>query len=145
MGFWNRLFGRSDDSVSDEIKRARERHGIETGEEDAEKEDRLRELDKERKSGWEVARDEYDPWEDLKNIRANFWIGGWAAKRLRWRPNHDKLREELEEVARKREEKEQQKLEKAETRGDAGLRARLEEVERKRDEKERQKREKRGE
>jgi colicin import membrane protein len=139
MGFWSRLFGKGKEPISDEVKQARERLGI-TIDEEEEKEERKRELAKDRKTGWEFESEDYDPWDELKNVRMNFWIGGWAAKRLHWRPNNDKLREELEEVARKREEKEAKQWEKAAS--DENLRRKLEEAARKREEKERKAREK---
>jgi hypothetical protein len=139
MGFWDKLFGRGNEPISDEIRRARERHGIQI-DEDQEKEELRREPDKQRKTDWELDRKDYDPWEELRHVRSNFWIGGWAAKRLHWRPATDKLREELEEVARKREEKEQEQWRQAET--DPALKQKLEEVARKREEKERKRLEK---
>jgi hypothetical protein len=138
MGFWDKLFGGRKEPVSDEVKQARERLGIQVDEEEK-KEEQRRELEKKRKTGWELDAKDYDPWDELRNVRTNFWIGGWAAKRLHWRPNTDKLREELEEVARKREEKEQQQWEQAKT--DPELKRKLEEIARKREEKERKRRE----
>ena len=146
MGFWSRLFGKGKEPISDEVKQARARLGI-TIDKEEEKEERKRELAGERKTGWEFDSDEYDPWDELKNVRMNFWIGGWAAKRLQEHSgidyvlcNTDKLREELEEVQRKREEKEAKQWEKAAS--DESLRRKLEEAARKREEKERKAREK---
>ena len=139
MGFWQTLFGKGKQPVSDEVKQARARLGIEIDEEE-EKEELQRELDKKRKSGWELDAEKYDPWEELRNVRTNFWIGGWAAKRLHWRPANDKLREELEELDRKREEKERAQWKQAET--DPALKRKLEELARKREEKERKRLEK---
>jgi hypothetical protein len=139
MGFWNTMFGKNKKPVSDEIKAARERLGIQI-DEDQEKEEQRREPDRPKKRNPDFDVKDYDPWEDLKDVRTSFWIGGWAAKRLHWRPNTDKLRDELEEVARKREAKEQQQWEQAE--GDPALRRKLEEVTRKREEKERKRLEK---
>ena len=90
-----------------------------------------------RNSNWEVDTGPYDPWEDIKDLRTSFWIGGWAAKRLRWRPADDKLRTELEEVARKREEKAQRQLAEAEARGDAKAAAQIRKDMEKRAEKDR--------
>ena len=134
MGFWDKFFGRGSEPISDEIKQARERHGINPGEEE------------EQRPGagarGRFEEEPYDPWEELRNIRSNFWVGGWAARRLRWRPNTDKLREDLEEMEKEREEKQRQKIEKAEARGDTALKAKLEETARKREEKVRKRLEK---
>ncbi len=139
MGFWNTMFGKNKKPVSDEIKAARERLGIKVDEEE-EKVAQPGEPDKKRRAVRDFDAKNYDPWEDLKDVRTSFWIGGWAAKRLHWRPNTDKLRDELEEVARKREAKEQEQWEQART--DSALRQKLEEVARKREEKERKRLEK---
>ncbi len=47
----------------------------------------------------------YDPWEDIRNFRTTFFIGGWAARKIH--PNvvgEDKVKKELEELQKKREE-----------------------------------------
>ncbi len=139
MGFWDKIFRTGKQPISDEVKQARERYGITIDEEEA-KEELNRELEKQRKTGWELEEKDYDPWDELGNIRTSFWIGGWAAKRLHWHPSDDKLRAELEEVARKREAKEQQQWEEART--DPELKRKLEEAARKREEKERKRLEK---
>jgi len=134
MGFWDTLFGKSKKPVSDEIKAARERLGIKIDEDQAKEEER-RDPGEQKQKNREFEAKNYDPWEDLKDVRTSFWIGGWAARRLHWRPNTDKLRDELEEIAHKREEREQQQWEQAKT--DPALKRKLEEVARKRDERER--------
>ena len=117
----DKLFGGKREAKKEELRLARERHGIEVDEEEEAEEEK----GAIKKSNWEVDTGPYDPWEDLKDLRTSFWIGGWAAKRLRWRPANDKLREELEEVARKREEKAQKQLEEAEARGDTKMAAQI--------------------
>ncbi len=100
ISFWKKvIMGEVDDDP--ELRAARARHNIDMGD-DEEKE----------KQRQEEARKPYDPWEEVDNLRRNFFMGSWASRQLNWRPRHDKLREELEEIERKREEKRKAKEEK---------------------------------
>ena len=56
---------------------------------------------------------EYDTWEQIDNYRMNFWLGSWATRKIR-PVGEDKVRKELEELARKREEEERKKKEEGE-------------------------------
>ena len=94
ISFWKKVFtGGADDDP--ELRAARARHNIDIGEEEA--------------SSLEEAKQPYDAWEDIDNMRRNFFMGSWASHQVGWRPRHDKLREELEEIERKREEKRRKK------------------------------------
>jgi hypothetical protein len=55
---------------------------------------------------------EYDPWEDLKNYKATFFIGGWAAKKFHV-IGEDKVKQKLEELQKKREEEDRKREEKS--------------------------------
>ena len=46
--------------------------------------------------------EEYDPWEDIRNFRATFFIGGWAARKFHV-VGEDKVKKELDELQQKRE------------------------------------------
>lgn len=51
---------------------------------------------------------EYDPWDEIRNLRMNFWMGSWAARKFR--PiGEDKLKEKLAEIEKKREEAKKEK------------------------------------
>ncbi len=103
MGFFKKLLGLEEEDISDEIKQARARHGIHVDETE-----NLRS----KKDSANDGRDEYDAWEDLRNLRTNFFFGSWATRRYRRMTHHDdKLKQELEKVAREREEKERRKAE----------------------------------
>lgn len=103
MGFFKKLLGMEDEEVSDEIRQARARHGIQVDETE-----NLRS----KKDSADDERGEYDAWEDLRNLRTNFFFGSWATRRYRRMTHHDdKLKQELEKVAREREEKERRKTE----------------------------------
>lgn len=105
MGFFKKLLGLEEEEVSEEIKAARERHNIKVEE--------PQQLNVRRNSREDRdERDEYDAWEELRNIRTNFFLGSWASRRYRRLTHNDnKLKEELERVAKEREEKERRKEE----------------------------------
>ena len=89
--FWKHIiFGYEEDDP--ELIEARKKYGIETGEEGD---------DKEKKKEME----EYDPWDDLRDMRMNFFFGSWATKKYRHRIiGEDKVKKQLEELERKRQE-----------------------------------------
>ena len=102
VSFFKKLFGGGGDEGDEELRAARARHGIKTGE-DRPAEKRGRKPDKE----------PYNPWEDIDNLRRNFLMGGWASRKIRL-GGQDKLREELEALERKREEERRRKEEERE-------------------------------
>jgi hypothetical protein len=100
FSFFKKVFAGDIDEDDPVLNAARARHNIDMGETKEEKERRRRE-----------EAQKYDPWEEIDNMRRNFFMGSWASRQVRWRPRHDKLREELEEIERKREEKRKAKEE----------------------------------
>ena len=54
---------------------------------------------------------EYDVWEDIDQYRWSFFIGGWAAKKIH-PVGEEKLKRDLEKLAKKRREAEEKKLKK---------------------------------
>jgi hypothetical protein len=102
MSFWSglrKIFSLSgEDEV--ELKELREKHGIDL----KSKEDILREHKN------EPGTPDYDPWEEIRNVRTNFFFGSWVTRKFR--PiGEDKLKRDLERLAKKREEEEKQKRE----------------------------------
>lgn len=89
--FWKHvIFGYAEDDP--ELIEMRKKYGIETGEEEDEEEKKKE-------------RDEYDPWDEIRNMRANFFFGSWATKKYRHRViGEDKVKKDLEELERKRQE-----------------------------------------
>ena len=86
--FFKQLFTSDDDD--EELKAARERHGISAYQTPEEKKEE---------------QETYDPWEDVRNARMNFLMGSWASRKFRV-VGEDKVKKELEELERKRMEKE---------------------------------------
>ena len=85
------LGGESEDDA--ELNAARARHGIDINEPDENKP----------KSEQERFTENYDVWEEIKNIRTNFFIGNWANKKFRV-IGEDKVKKQLEDLEQKREE-----------------------------------------
>jgi hypothetical protein len=90
--FFRKVFyGESDEDPG--LRAARARHNIVVDED---------------KKGDTPARDEarepYDPWEEVENVRRSFFLGSWASRKVGWRPDHDRLKEELAALEKKREE-----------------------------------------
>jgi hypothetical protein len=51
--------------------------------------------------------EDYDPWEEIRNMRSNFFFGSWITRKWKFRPiGEEKVKKELEELAKKREEEE---------------------------------------
>jgi hypothetical protein len=102
MGFWSSLkqiFSLSGEDDT-ELKRLREKHGTSLHE----KEKYLHE-DKN-----DPGTPDYDPWEEIKNIRMNFFFGSWVTRKVKFRPvGEEKVKKQLEELAKKREEEEAKK------------------------------------
>ncbi len=95
MEFWKKLFG-DEEKMREDIQAARERHGI-SGEETGDT------------KTCEQPKPVYDPWEDVRNARMNFFFGRWASRNVFHRFNDDALKADLDKVARQREEKQRQK------------------------------------
>ncbi len=102
MGFWSTIKSIFSLSGKDEaeLKRLREKHGIS----DQSKEDILREVKSEPDSP------DYDPWEEIRNMRTYFWFGRWMTRKVKYRPiGEEKEKKQLEELAKKRGEEERKK------------------------------------
>lgn len=84
------------------------------------------------------SRDDYEVWEEVDNFRMNFFIGGWATKKLK-RVGDGKLIKEREEMAKKRAEAEGREYKSALQRDLEAAAKRREEKERLKEEKRRQK------
>jgi len=92
LSFMKKVIGVEDEDDA-ELNAARARHGINP--------DKLDE--KEPKSTQKRFTEEYDVWEEIRNIRTNFFIGNWANKKFRV-VGEDKVKKQLEELEKKREE-----------------------------------------
>jgi hypothetical protein len=104
MGFWSTIKSIFSLSGKDdtELARLREKHGINVG--TAEKEKILREVKNEPDSP------DYDPWEEIRNMRMYFFFGRWITRKVKFRPiGEEKVKKQLEELAKKREEEEKKK------------------------------------
>jgi hypothetical protein len=97
LSFMKKVIGVEDEDDA-ELNAARARHGINP--------DKLDE--KEPKSKQKRFTEEYDVWEEIRNIRTNFFIGNWATKKFRV-VGEDKVKKQLEELEKKREEEGKQK------------------------------------
>src|SRR4030042_4575047 len=95
MSFWSfmkKVFsvGGQDDA---QLQRRGAKHGIVVDDELS--------LDKEKKAKAKAEAAEYDVWEDLRNIRTNFYLGSWATKKFR--PiGEEKLKKTLAALEKKR-------------------------------------------
>ena len=85
--------------------------------------------------GQDELRKKYDPWEEVDSFRMNFFLGGWASRKLK-KLDSGELTRGREEFKRKRAEAEGREYKSA-------LERDLEAVAKKREEKERRKEEKR--
>ena len=100
FSFFKKLFGNQDKEDA-ELDAARARHGIVLDAKDK--------LDmNQATSEDERMAQEYDVWEDLKNMRSSFFIGNWAARKFHV-VGQDKVKKELEALQKKRDEAAQQK------------------------------------
>ena len=86
-----------------ELRAARARHGMAVDKEESKEEKKLAERERRKREA-----EQYDVWEDLRTMRTSFFLGSWATRKLR-PPRTDKLKEELEELRRKREAEEKEK------------------------------------
>ena len=104
MSFWSALKSIFSLKGQDEaeLQKLREKHGIDVKQ--PSKEEILREVKN------EPGATDYDPWEDIRNIRSNFFMGSWVTKKFKFRPvGEEKLKKQLEELEKKREEEEKGK------------------------------------
>ncbi len=98
ISFFKKVFiGESVDE--EELRAARARHNIVVDEE--------KKGDKEKR---EDDKEPYDPWTEVDNMRRNFFMGSWASRKFRV-IGEDKVKAELEQLERKREEKRKAKEE----------------------------------
>jgi hypothetical protein len=97
LSFMKKIIGGEDEDDA-ELNAARARHGINPDKLDK----------KEPKSAQKRFTEEYDVWEEIRNIRTNFFIGNWANKKFRV-VGEDKVKKQLEELEKKREEEGKQK------------------------------------
>lgn len=95
FSFLKKLFS-GEDAEEKKLDEARARHGIVLDAKDK------AEMDKAATEEERFAK-EYDPWEDIKQMRSSFFIGGWAAKKFHV-IGEDKVKKELEELEKKRAE-----------------------------------------
>jgi hypothetical protein len=99
MGFWSfmkKIFSVSSRDEA-ELEEYRVKHGIDVGDIKS---------DTEIKN--EPGREGYDVWEDLRNIRMNFFFGSWITRKFR--PiGEDKLKKQLDELEKKRQEEAERK------------------------------------
>jgi len=100
MGFWSfmkKVFSPSGQDEA-ELQKLREKHGITADEKDT------KTGEKKNKPGAE----DYDVWEDLRNMRMNFYLGSWVSRKFR--PiGEDKVKKQLADLEKKREEEEERK------------------------------------
>jgi hypothetical protein len=95
--FMKKIFSLSGQDEA-ELERLRAKHGINVDAKDT----TTREI--KNKPGTE----EYDPWEDIRNIRTNFYLGSWVSRKFR--PiGEDKVKKQLEELEKKRQAEEERK------------------------------------
>lgn len=94
FSFFKKIFS-SDDAEEEELDKARARHGIVLDARDKV------DMDKATSDEERMAR-EYDAWEDLKNIRSSFFLGNWASRKFHV-VGEDKVKKQLEELAKKKE------------------------------------------
>ncbi len=112
MGFFSfisKLFSGGSVEQS-ELDAARERHGVTmTPDEKKEADKDITEIQR--------AYEDYDAWEELKHYRTNFFFGSWMTKKFHV-IGEAKIKRELEELAKKREEQALKKQQKEKGKGE---------------------------
>ena len=99
LSFIKKIFSGEEQDEA-ELDAARARHGITVDK---------GEMDKARTEEERFGED-YNVWEDLKNIRTSFFMGNWVARKFH--PiGEEKVKKQLEALAKKREEEERKKRE----------------------------------
>ncbi len=94
--FFRKLFG-GEDADEKILNEARARHGIVLTAQDKKEMDQAVTEDEQRAA-------DYNVWEDLRNFRSNFFLGSWATRKFHI-VGEDKVKKDLEALAKKREEK----------------------------------------
>jgi hypothetical protein len=92
MGFKDFLkkIASGDDELNDaELRAARAKHGV-----------RIDTPEEQKKMEKEDS-EPYDPWEEVRNARMNFFLGGWASRKFRI-VGEDKVKAELSALEKKR-------------------------------------------
>jgi hypothetical protein len=99
MGFWSFLKEIFSPSGGDEteLQQYRDRHGIKSEENIIE--EKRPDIAMSNKPGSE----NYDVWEDIRNLRMNFFFGSWVTRKFR-PVGEDKLKKQLDELEKKRQE-----------------------------------------
>jgi agmatine/peptidylarginine deiminase len=98
LSFFRKVFSGEDDQQEKELDEARARHGIQV--------DKV-EMDKKTSSAEQFG-EQYDVWDDIKNIRSTFFFGTWASRKFHI-VGEDKVKKQLEELEKKRQAGEQGK------------------------------------
>jgi len=108
--FLKRVFSLSGGGEDDaELRAARARHGIAVGEKDEK-------VDKKDEKKY-IEPEPYDPWEEIRNLRTNFWFGSWVTRKFRV-IGEDKVKKELADLEKKREEERKSEEEEKRLRGE---------------------------
>jgi hypothetical protein len=98
LSFFKKVFGGEDEDET-ELDAARARHGIVVDK---------KEIDK-RRTEEEIFAENYDVWDDLKNYRSTFFMGSWVNKKIFHPIGEEKVKKQLEDLEKKRQEKEREK------------------------------------
>ena len=96
LSFLRKIFGNEAEEA--ELDAARARHGITVDKIEANKPT----------TEQQKFADDYDVWEELRNMRASFFIGGWASKKFRVF-GEEKVKKQLADLEKKRQEEEGKK------------------------------------
>lgn len=96
LSFFRKVFSGEDEQQEKELDEARARHGIQV--------DKVQ-MDK-KTSYEEQFAEEYDVWDDIRNIRSNFFFGSWASRKFHI-VGEDKVKKQLEKLEKKRQGGEQ--------------------------------------
>ena len=97
LSFFRKVFSGEDEKQEKELDEARARHGIQV--------DKV-EMDK-KTSPTEQFGEEYDVWDDIRNMRSTFFFGTWASRKFHI-VGEDKVKKQLEELEKKRQGSEQE-------------------------------------
>lgn len=86
------------DKMEAELDAARARHGIKLTEKEKKEADKAATED-------ERLAENYNVWDELKDFRANYFLGSWVMRKIR-PANDEKVKKQLEDLEKKRREKE---------------------------------------
>lgn len=96
LSFFKKVFTGEDEKQEKELDEARARHGIQVDK-----------VEMNKKTSYEERfGEEYDVWEDIRNIRSNFFLGTWASRKFHI-VGEDKVKKQLEDLDKKRKAEEQ--------------------------------------